>query len=61
MEGLEGYKRVQETGVRIFPLVVSNCPKEEFVLRKLPRKPITSRIIRNEAKIQNAVENQKFV
>ena len=57
---LEEYKRIQETGDIASLSELADWAKEKFRLKKLPSKATISRIVDNETKIKNDVENQKF-
>ena len=60
LEVLEEYKRIQENGDNVSLIELANWTKEKFRLQKLPSKATISRIIKNETKVRNDVDNQKF-
>ena len=60
LELVEEYRRIQQTGDQISQLELEDWAKEKFQLQKLPSKPTMSRIIRNEAKIREEINNHKF-
>ena len=57
---LEEYKRIQETGDPASISELANWAEEKFRLKMLPSKATIQRIIRNETKNNNDLENQIF-